>query len=122
MLFFDRIPADHLMWRQQHGFLAKHSTCTQLLEAINDWSVALSNSNVVDIVYFDIAKAFDTLSHVKLLHKLQAYGFHGRLLSIFAAFLGGRFQRVMLPGGSSCLLYTSPSPRDGLLSRMPSSA
>ena len=25
-------------------------------------------------------------------------------------------------GGYSCLLYTSPSPRDGLLSRMPSSA
>ena len=24
--------------------------------------------------------------------------------------------------GHSCLLYTSPSPRDGLLSRMPSSA
>ena len=24
--------------------------------------------------------------------------------------------------GGSCLLYTSPSPRDGLLSRMPSSA
>ena len=26
------------------------------------------------------------------------------------------------PGIESCLLYTSPSPRDGLLSRMPSSA
>ena len=25
-------------------------------------------------------------------------------------------------GGTTCLLYTSPSPRDGLLSRMPSSA
>ena len=25
-------------------------------------------------------------------------------------------------GGGACLLYTSPSPRDGLLSRMPSSA
>ena len=25
-------------------------------------------------------------------------------------------------GGKTCLLYTSPSPRDGLLSRMPSSA
>ena len=25
-------------------------------------------------------------------------------------------------GSTSCLLYTSPSPRDGLLSRMPSSA
>ena len=26
------------------------------------------------------------------------------------------------PWGKNCLLYTSPSPRDGLLSRMPSSA
>ena len=26
------------------------------------------------------------------------------------------------PGIETCLLYTSPSPRDGLLSRMPSSA
>ena len=30
--------------------------------------------------------------------------------------------RVLIPQLSSCLLYTSPSPRDGLLSRMPSSA
>ena len=31
-------------------------------------------------------------------------------------------QRFALVYGWSCLLYTSPSPRDGLLSRMPSSA
>ena len=30
------------------------------------------------------------------------------------------FQLLVVYGG--CLLYTSPSPRDGLLSRMPSSA
>ena len=29
---------------------------------------------------------------------------------------------VTTPEGETCLLYTSPSPRDGLLSRMPSSA
>ena len=29
---------------------------------------------------------------------------------------------AMTPRGTGCLLYTSPSPRDGLLSRMPSSA
>ena len=29
---------------------------------------------------------------------------------------------VVIVGAGSCLLYTSPSPRDGLLSRMPSSA
>ena len=32
-----------------------------------------------------------------------------------------RYQTVEL-GAYTCLLYTSPSPRDGLLSRMPSSA
>ena len=37
---------------------------------------------------------------------------------------GSQTQRLWLAmgGGSTCLLYTSPSPRDGLLSRMPSSA
>ena len=32
------------------------------------------------------------------------------------------FKKVMPTDYKSCLLYTSPSPRDGLLSRMPSSA
>ena len=35
-----------------------------------------------------------------------------------------RYDRDIPPRGKTvpCLLYTSPSPRDGLLSRMPSSA
>ena len=32
------------------------------------------------------------------------------------------FRGGVPPGQYDCLLYTSPSPRDGLLSRMPSSA
>ena len=32
------------------------------------------------------------------------------------------YDRSQLQAGIVCLLYTSPSPRDGLLSRMPSSA
>ena len=35
---------------------------------------------------------------------------------------GGHVVALDLPRSSYCLLYTSPSPRDGLLSRMPSSA
>ena len=42
--------------------------------------------------------------------KLYVLGCNGQLLMHFAPLLG------------ICLLYTSPSPRDGLLSRMPSSA
>ena len=33
-----------------------------------------------------------------------------------------RTDALLAAVGSACLLYTSPSPRDGLLSRMPSSA
>ena len=40
---------------------------------------------------------------------------------------GGLVKKLLIFGGGglvmiACLLYTSPSPRDGLLSRMPSSA
>ena len=34
----------------------------------------------------------------------------------------GHTRKVFVEPGDTCLLYTSPSPRDGLLSRMPSSA
>ena len=37
-------------------------------------------------------------------------------------FWENRSQTEQFAGIGSCLLYTSPSPRDGLLSRMPSSA
>ena len=42
-----------------------------------------------------------------------------------AAALAATIDGLLLPGGDdfpSCLLYTSPSPRDATLSRMPSSA
>ena len=37
-------------------------------------------------------------------------------------YLRPRFNVVLYDQPYACLLYTSPSPRDGLLSRMPSSA
>ena len=40
-------------------------------------------------------------------------------------FIDGKYQighGPMMETSNPCLLYTSPSPRDGLLSRMPSSA
>ena len=37
-------------------------------------------------------------------------------------FLNDFITEYVKNGGQDCLLYTSPSPRDGLLSRMPSSA
>ena len=52
------------------------------------------------------------------------YVLHCIAIPLVAALLMSlHFWRVRKDGGiSGCLLYTSPSPRDGLLSRMPSSA
>ena len=92
---------NNLISPHQHGFLTKHSTCSQLLETVNDWSIALHNKHVVDVVYFDFAKAFDTVSHVKLISKLQAYVTDGTLLSTIIDFLTDRSQGVVLRAGTS---------------------
>ena len=48
---------------------------------------------------------------------------HFKLQCAFCHQQGNEFTRMdRTPEAWSCLLYTSPSPRDGLLSRMPSSA
>ena len=38
------------------------------------------------------------------------------------SFQDGYLAAVLMPAGSTCLLYTSPSPRDRTRARMPSSA
>jgi len=92
---------NHLISLHQHGFFSKYSTCTQLLETVNDWSVILLNRNVVDVRYFDFSKAFDTVSHTNLIYKLQAYGFDGELLAFINDFITGCSQKVVLPDGHS---------------------
>ena len=62
----------NLITNQQFGFLSKRSTCTQLLDCLNDWTLSIRNHHVTDIIYFDFAKAFDSVSHIKLVHKLQS--------------------------------------------------
>lgn len=80
--------------KQQHGFLAKHSTCSQIIECINDWSLALNIRKQVDVVYIDFCKAFDSVVHSKLIYKLEALGIRGKLLLWVAAFLSDRTQVV----------------------------
>ena len=79
---------------QQHGFLSGRSTTTNLLESINDWTIAIKNKQSVIVAYIDYSKAFDTVSHTKLLSKLTAYGISGRLLSWIAGFLSNRTQQT----------------------------
>ena len=62
--------ANDLITKQQHGFLSKHSTCSQLIESVNDWTLALNARHCVDVVYVDFSKASDCVVHSKLISKL----------------------------------------------------
>jgi len=71
---------NNLITRQQFGFLSKCSTCTQLLDGVNDWRLTVRDRRSVDVIYFDFAKAFDSVSRPKLVHKSEADGICGNLL------------------------------------------
>jgi ribonuclease P/MRP protein subunit RPP40 len=90
----------HLITKQQHGFLNKRSKTTNLLESVNDWSLAINNHKNVTVAYIDYAKAFDTVCHSKLICKLSALGISGNLLLWIKNFLSGRTQRTRI--GSTC--------------------
>ncbi len=85
----------------QHGFLSKKSTVTQLLESVNDWVNELDDNKCVDIAFIDFAKAFDTVSHKKLLLKLKQYGISGKTLDWIQDFLSNRTQKVCVDGDFS---------------------
>jgi sarcosine oxidase/L-pipecolate oxidase len=57
---------------------------------------SVDNKCDVDVVMFDFAKAFDSVNHKLLLHKLISYGFNSNLLSWIANFLSGRSQSVKM--------------------------
>ena len=65
----------------QFGFLPKKSSSSQLLTSIHEWFHSLSHTNSLDIVYTDIAKAFDSVSHKKLVHVLTSYGIHHEVVA-----------------------------------------
>ena len=54
--------------------------------------------NHIDCIYLDFSKAFDSVPHRRMLHKLQAYGIKGNVLRWIDHFLQGRVQRVSVNG------------------------
>ena len=72
-----------------------------MLQSLNDWSLALRNGHSSRVVYIDFSKAFDSVSHPKLLHKLSKLGFNDNLYSVLCSYLSGRSQQVMIDNSYS---------------------
>jgi len=63
--------------KHQHGFLSCRSTTSNLLDTLNDWTLALNNGKSVCIANVDFATAFESVCTSTLLCKLQSYGISG---------------------------------------------
>ncbi|BHF62246.1 hypothetical protein SprV_0200522700 [Sparganum proliferum] len=88
----------HLLSDAQHGFQSGRSCLTNLLFTLERWTKARDEGNVVHAIYIDFKKAFDSVPHQRLLHKLRKAGIRGRLLVWIQSFLAGRSQRVQQRG------------------------
>ena len=72
-----------------------------VLETFNVWKTALDDGCIVDVIYLDYFKAFDTIPHTRSMYKLQVYGICGNLEHWNGSFVTDRTQQVVINGTSS---------------------
>ena len=99
------LAADNILIDQQHGFRQRFSCETQLVSVINDWTKCINSRSQTDVILLDFSKAFDSVTHQRLLLKLDYYGICGKTAAWIKAFLSNRSQVVSVNG-----THSSPRP------------
>ena len=84
-----------------HGFTENSSTLQQILLFIDS---IVNHPSQTDVVYLNISKAFDTVSHCILLNKLWHFGITGSIWVWFKNYLSNRYQRVSINNNLSNIL------------------
>ena len=113
MKVLERIVRDELMLKcsslvddRQHGFLPQKSCCTQLVGFCDSLALSLNKNVRSDVIYFDFAKAFDSVNHDLILHKLKnLFNINGLLLGFLVNYLKDRKQAVVL---GNCMSSSLP--------------
>ncbi|CAB3977248.1 Hypothetical predicted protein [Paramuricea clavata] len=87
----------------QHGFIPGRNCITQLIEVFDTIGNLLDRGKQIDVLYLDMSKAFDKVSHKCL--RLRDFGFSGNILKWFQSYLQDRRQQTTILGATS-----SPTP------------
>ena len=86
------------LYQHQYGFRHGHST-EQAITQLNNWVLpSMDKGKVTGLLFVDISKAFDSLNHKVLLHKLKHLGLSERSLRWFRSYLAHRQQSVLING------------------------
>ena len=80
----------NLLYNYQFGFRKNYSTSLALLDTLDGCYTNIDNKNYVLGIYLDVAKAFDSVDHQILLHKLYSYGIRGVMHDWFRNYLTNR--------------------------------
>lgn len=100
----------------QHGFRGGLSTVTQLAELIHDLSSSIDNQKQVDLILLDFSKAFDRVSHKKLIKKLQSAIGNCSVVHWIKNYLSDRTQYVEINNETSSIAaVTSGVPQGSVL-------
>ena len=103
----------NILYDLQHGFRERRSCETQLIQLEEDLAQNSTSGIQTDLILLDFSKAFNKVSHLKLLYKLQMHGIEGNTLRWIRPFLIERSQTVVLEGvGSKSYQSHQAFPRD----------
>ena len=107
---------NNLISPKQFGFLPKRTSCIQLLDCLHSWLISFFTNKSINIIYTDIQKAFDSVSHSKLIKTLSQYKINRNLVEWFKEFLQERTQRVVISNTfSESLPIFSGVPQGGVI-------
>ena len=85
------ISDNNVLTNAQHGFRKTKSTVTAIAALLNELYKNINNNKNSYIIYLDLKKAFDTISHIKMIKKLGTLGMDGLSLNLFESYLSDRY-------------------------------
>ena len=93
-----------ILYCLQHRFRSGRSCETKLLELTTALHTNLDHRKQTDLIVLDYSKAFDKVSHSKLILKLDFYGIRGDTKLWIQDLIQGRQQCVVVDGCQSSYL------------------
>ena len=112
----DYFASSKLLYSNQYGFRPQHSTELAALEFINRTITHMDNNQVPLSIFLDLSKAFDTIDHNILIHKLHFYGVRNNSLNLLTSYLNNRRQFTSIDNINSSLLnITTGVPQGSIL-------